>query len=260
MMGDRRFGAAGATLVIEEALVGEELSCFALTDGVTVLPFGSAQDHKALGDGDTGPNTGGMGAYAPAPCATRVIEGQIMARIVEPALAGLRAAGRGFKGVLFAGVMLTEAGPKLIEFNARFGDPECEVLIRRLRSDLLPVLFAAATGGLDRVSLDWDPRTALGVVLAARGYPERPVAGTIIRGLDRAAASAPEVEIFHAGTALRQGEIVAAGGRVLVVTALGRTVAEAQASAYRAAGLIDWPDGFYRRDIGWRATSSSVKR
>ena len=255
MMLDRKFGAAGAELVIEEMLIGEEISFFALVDGRHAVPLASAQDHKRVGNGDTGPNTGGMGAYSPAPALTPDLEREVMDRIILPALDGMAREGRPFKGVLFAGLMLTAAGPSLIEFNARFGDPECEVLTRRLKSDLLPALVAARDGALDTISLRWDARAALGVVLAANGYPEAPRAGTAIGGLDAAAGAAPEIEIFHAGTRQADGALLADGGRVLVVTALGATVEEAQRRAYRAVDAIDWPGGFCRRDIGWRAVA-----
>ena len=257
MMLEKRFGDAGEELVIEEFLAGEEVSFFALTDGSHALALASAQDHKAVGEGDTGPNTGGMGAYSPAPGVTPALEAEIMTRIIQPALDGMAAAGTPFKGVLFAGLMLTASGPQLIEFNARFGDPECEVLLRRLKSDLLTALVAACDGVLDQVSLRWDDRAALAVVLAAKGYPGDPVKGTKIKGLELAASSDPEVEIFHAGTALREKELIADGGRVLVVTSLGTTVAEAQSKAYQAVDQIDWPGGFCRRDIGWRAVGKN---
>jgi phosphoribosylamine--glycine ligase len=255
MMLDRKFGAAGAELVIEEMLIGEEISFFALVDGSHAVPLASAQDHKRVGDGDTGPNTGGMGAYSPAPALTPELEREVMDRIIQPALDGMAREGRTFKGVLFAGLMLTGSGPSLIEFNARFGDPECEVLIRRLKSDLLPALVAARDGALDTISLRWDDRAALGVVLAAEGYPEAPRTGTAIGSLDMAANATPEIEIFHAGTRQTDGALLADGGRVLVVTALGATVEEAQKRAYRAVDAIDWPSGFCRRDIGWRAVA-----
>ena len=255
MMLDRKFGDAGTELVIEEALFGEEISFFALTDGAHALPLASAQDHKAVGDGDTGPNTGGMGAYSPAPALTPALEQEVMERIIRPTLDGMAKEGRPFKGVLFAGLMLTETGPQLIEFNTRFGDPECEVLIRRLKSDLLTALIAARDGALDTISLRWDARAALGVVLAAEGYPEAPRTGTPIAGLESAAKAAPEIEIFHAGTKTADGALLADGGRVLVVTALGANVAEAQVRAYQAVDAVDWPGGFCRRDIGWRAVA-----
>jgi phosphoribosylamine---glycine ligase len=248
------FGASGQSIVIEEFLEGEEASYFALCDGENVLPFGGAQDHKRVGDGDVGPNTGGMGAYSPAPAFTSDIERQTLDRIILPTVRAMKARGRPFKGVLFAGLMLTQDGPKLIEYNARFGDPETQVLMLRLKSDIVTLLLAAADGGLKTMDARWHDDAALTVVMAAKGYPEAPLKGTVIRGLDRAAA-VEGVEIFHAGTAVRDGQLVANGGRVLNVTARGRSVAEAQARAYRAVDLIDWPEGFCRRDIGWRAVS-----
>jgi phosphoribosylamine--glycine ligase len=247
-----RFGAAGAELVVEAYLAGEEASFFALVDGSHALPLAGAQDHKAVGDGDTGPNTGGMGAYSPAPCLTAEIEAEIMARIIAPTVAAMAEEGRPFKGVLFAGLMLTESGPQLIEYNARFGDPECQVLMMRLKSDLLPALIAARDGTLKDFDLRWRDETALCVVLAAQGYPGEPVQGTEIRGLD-GAASRDGVKIFHAGTRRNGDRILADGGRVLGVTALGLNAAEAQTKAYAAVGRIRWPEGFCRNDIGWRA-------
>jgi phosphoribosylamine--glycine ligase len=247
-----RFGAAGAELVVEDFLEGEEASFFALVDGKTALPLAGAQDHKAVGDGDTGPNTGGMGAYSPAPCLTPAIEAEIMDRVIRPTVSGMAAEGRAFKGVLYAGLMLTRAGPQLIEYNVRFGDPECQVLMARLKSDLLPALLAARDGVLDQVDLRWRAETALCVVMAAKGYPGEPLKGTEIRGLDAAAAD-PDVTIFHAGTRAEGSRILADGGRVLGVTALGRDAAEAQRRAYAAVDKIQWPEGFCRRDIGWRA-------
>jgi phosphoribosylamine--glycine ligase len=246
------FGASGQSIVIEEFLEGEEASFFALCDGENVLPFGAAQDHKRVGDGDTGPNTGGMGAYSPAPVFTGEIERQTMERIVLPTARAMKARGRPFKGVLFAGLMITKEGPKLIEYNARFGDPEAQVLMMRLKSDIVTLMLAVADGALKTMDVRWREEAALTVVMAAKGYPEKPLKGTIIRGLERTAA-VEGVEIFHAGTALKDGAVIANGGRVLNVTALGRDVAEAQARAYRAVDLIDWPEGFCRRDIGWRA-------
>jgi phosphoribosylamine--glycine ligase len=251
-MHDRRFGLAGAELVVEEYLEGEEASFFALCDGRTALPFGTAQDHKRVGDGDTGPNTGGMGAYSPALCLTPELEAAVMARIVRPTVAGMAAEGAPFKGILYAGLMLTDRGPRLIEYNVRFGDPEAQVLAMRLKSDLLPALLAARDGVLHEFDVRWHPETALCVVMAARGYPGEPVKGTEIRNLDAAGATAKDVKIFHAGTKREDGRIVADGGRVLGVTALGKDPAEAQRKAYAAVDRIDWPDGFCRRDIGWR--------
>jgi phosphoribosylamine---glycine ligase len=250
---DNRFGVAGAEVVVEEFLDGEEASFFALTDGKHALPMASAQDHKRVGDGDVGPNTGGMGAYSPAPCVTQEIEAQVMARIIRPTLAAMAKEGRPYKGVLYAGLMLTKDGPKLIEYNARFGDPECQVLLPRLKSDLLPALIAARDGVLDDFDLRWRDEVALCVVLAAKGYPDSPVKGSVIKGLDAAAASDPTVRIFHAGTKQVGDQLVADGGRVLNVVGMGKTVAEARAHAYAVIDRIDWPEGFCRRDIGWRA-------
>ncbi|MCB1522049.1 MAG: phosphoribosylamine--glycine ligase [Hyphomicrobiaceae bacterium] len=248
------FGQAGAEVVIEDYLDGEEASFFALVDGRTAVPLAAAQDHKRVGDGDTGPNTGGMGAYSPAPVMTdRMIE-RTMEEIIKPTVAGMAARGMPFKGVLFAGLMITAKGPELIEYNVRFGDPECQVLMMRLESDLLDALIATADGTLDNLDLAWSDDAALTVVMAARGYPGTPEKGSEIRGLD-AARGIENVEVFHAGTR-RDGErIVANGGRVLCVTARGLSVAEAQAHAYRAVDCIDWPEGFCRRDIGWRAVA-----
>jgi len=248
-----RFGTAGAEVVIEDFLRGEEASVFALVDGRHSLLLASAQDHKRVGDGDTGPNTGGMGAYSPAPCVTPEIEARIRREIIDPTVAAMAREGRPFKGVLYAGLMLTTEGPKLIEYNVRFGDPEAQVLIPRLKSDLLPALIAARDGVLDGFDLRWREEAALCVVLAARGYPEDPQRGSEIRGLDGAQSAAPEVIIFHAGTKRTDGRLLADGGRVLNVVALGADLVEAQRRAYAAVDRIDWPEGFCRRDIGWRA-------
>lgn len=250
------FGASGQSIVIEEFLQGEEVSYFVLCDGENVLPLIGAQDHKRVGDGDVGPNTGGMGAYSPTAVFTPAVEKQTLERIIWPTVRGMKARGRPFKGVFFAGLMLTAEGPKLIEYNARFGDPECQVLMMRLKSDIVPLLLAVADGALKTVDVRWRDEAALTVVMAAKGYPEAPLKGTVIRGLDKAAAI-EGVEIFHAGTKVIDGAVTAYGGRVLNVTALGRDVAEAQARAYRAVDLIDWPEGFCRRDIGWRAVGRS---
>jgi phosphoribosylamine--glycine ligase len=253
MLNAGKFGAASAEIVIEEFLVGEELSFFALCDGVHALPLVSAQDHKRVGDGDTGPNTGGMGAYSPAPVATPEVEAAIMERIIRPTVAGMAAEGKPFKGVLFAGIMVTRDGPKLIEFNVRFGDPECQAIMLRMKSDLLPALLAARDGTLHALDLRWSDQAALIVVMAAKGYPERPETGTVIRNLD-AAAAMEGVTLFHAGTRRNAaGELEASGGRVLGVSAVGKSVKEAQSRAYAAVDKIDWPGGFCRRDIGWRA-------
>lgn len=248
---DGSFGSAGAEVVVEEFLTGEEASFFCLCDGSTALPFGTAQDHKQVGDGDTGPNTGGMGAYSPAPVMSPEMIDRTMREIVEPTMRGMAEMAMPFSGVLFVGLMITDSGPKLIEYNVRFGDPECQVLMMRLKDDLLVLLEAAADGQLAHMSARWRDDAALTVVMAATGYPGVAQKGSTIRGLDRAAAAG--VEIFHAGTALQHGAIVANGGRVLNVTAMAGTVAEAQQRAYAAVDLIDWPEGFCRRDIGWRA-------
>ena len=245
-----KFG--GAECVIEEFLEGEEASFFVLSDGTHVLPLATAQDHKRVGDGDTGANTGGMGAYSPAPCMTEEISSEALERIVRPTIRALQEMGHPYVGVLYAGLILTRAGPKLIEYNVRFGDPECQVLMMRLKDDIVTLMLACVDGTLDKMSVRWFDEVALSVVMAARGYPGEFVKGTEIRGLEAAAAE-EGVEIFHAGTALKDGHLVATGGRVLNVTALGATVKEAQARAYRAIDKIDWPEGFCRRDIGWRA-------
>jgi phosphoribosylamine--glycine ligase len=246
---DGAFGGAGAEVVVEEFLKGEEASFFCLCDGKTALPFGTAQDHKRVGEGDTGPNTGGMGAYSPAPVMTPDMIERTMNEIVLPTMHGMAEAGAPFSGVLFAGLMITDQGPKLIEYNTRFGDPECQVLMMRLKDDLLVLLNAAADGQLAHMSVRWRDEAALTVVMAANGYPGTPEKGSVIRG----AASGDNVEIFHAGTALKDGALVANGGRVLNVTAMGATVSEAQAKAYEGVDRIDWPQGFCRRDIGWQA-------
>jgi phosphoribosylamine--glycine ligase len=253
MLQGAKFGKASAEIVVEEFLDGEELSFFALVDGAHALPLVSAQDHKRVGDGDTGPNTGGMGAYSPAPVATKAVEAAIMERIIRPTVIGMAAEGRPFKGVLFAGVMVTKDGPKLIEFNVRFGDPECQAIMLRMKSDLLPALMAARDGALATFDLRWSDDTALVVVLAAKGYPDKPETGTLIRSLD-AAGKVEGVTMFHAGTKSNAaGDIIASGGRVLCVSALGKSVEQARERAYRAVDAIDWPGGFCRRDIGWRA-------
>lgn len=253
MMFGGGLGAAGAEVVIEEWMIGEEASFFALCDGTHALALASAQDHKRLSDGDTGPNTGGMGAYSPAPVMTPALEARVMEEIIRPTLAGMAKRGTPFKGVLFAGLMITAQGPKLIEYNVRFGDPECEVLMPRLKSDIVPALLAACDGVLDSFDLRWSDEAALTVVLAARGYPAKPEAGSVIRGIDRAQAL-DDVLVFHAGTKQdAAGSVLASGGRVLNLVGLGKTVAEAQARAYAAVDAIDWPEGFCRRDIGWQA-------
>ena len=246
------FGAAGAEVVVEEFLDGEEASFFALCDGRDVLALATAQDHKRVGDGDVGLNTGGMGAYSPAPVMTPAMVQRTMDEIIRPTVAGMQKRGTPFKGVLFAGLMIGKDGPKLIEYNTRFGDPETQVLLPRLKSDLLAALLATTDGVLRTFDLRWSADVALTVVMAADGYPGEPLKGTEIKGL-AAAAAVEGVEIFHAGTTADGRRILANGGRVLNVTASGKTVAEAQARAYAAISKIDWPQGFCRRDIGWRA-------
>src|SRR5260221_8409837 len=240
----QRFGAAGAEVVIEEFLEGEEASFFALVDGAHALPLATARDHKRVGEGDTGPNTGGMGAYSPPPCLTPALERELMDRIIMPTVKGMAAEGRPFKGVLYAGLMLTREGPQLIEYNVRFGDPECQALMPRLMSDLLPALLAARDGVLDGFDLRWYPDSAVAVVLAAQGYPGEPVKGTEIRGLAEAAGGDPSVKIFHAGTKRVDGRLVADGGRVLTVVAWDKDVAAARDKAYPVIDPIQWSRGF----------------
>lgn len=247
-----RFGAAGTCVVLEEHLEGEELSFFALCDGTRALPFGSAQDHKRVGDGDTGPNTGGMGAVSPAPLMTPALEDTIMTSIVGPTLNGMAALGTPFQGVLFAGLMVGSDGAKLIEYNVRLGDPEAEALLLRLDDDLLALFAACADGAGFDGPVRMKAESAVAVVMAAEGYPDAPKVGTPIGGLDKV-GELPGVTVFQAGTRHVADGLLAAGGRVLVVTGLGATVDEARAKAYEGVGLIDWPGGFYRRDIGCRA-------
>ena len=254
-MADAAFGDAGAEIVIEEMLEGEEVSFFALVDGETALPLASAQDHKRAFDGDKGPNTGGMGAYSPAPVMTEAMTAKVMAEIVQPVVDGLREDGRPFKGCLFAGLMMTAEGPKVIEFNARFGDPETQAILPRLRSDFLPALVVAAEGGLRHFDLRWQAEAAMTVVMASKGYPGAYGKGSEIKGLESAGA-AKGVTVFHAGTALEDGTLKAVGGRVLAVTALGPDLQAARDSAYAAIDVIDWPEGFWRKDIGFRALGS----
>ena len=245
-------GPGGGAVVVEEMLTGEEASFFVLTDGDTILPLVGAQDHKRAHDGDTGPNTGGMGAYSPAPAFTPVIERAVMEKIVAPMLTEMKARGTPYSGVLYVGLMLTAEGPKLIEINARFGDPECQCILPRLETDLLPVLYACAKGTLKDQSLDWKTDSCLTIVMAANGYPGPYERGDPITGLDEA-ASDPNVTIFHAGTKSQDGGIVANGGRVLGITAMGRNFGDARARAYEAANGVRWETGFFRSDIGWRA-------
>lgn len=252
LMFDGAFGDAGVEVVVEEFMVGEEASFFALADGKTTLPLATAQDHKAVGEGDTGPNTGGMGAYSPAPVMTDDMIARVMREIIEPTAAAMADMGHPYKGVFFAGLMITETGPKLIEYNCRFGDPECQVLMMRMTSDIVPLLLAVANGSLAGHSASWTDNVALTVVLAAKGYPGAYSKGSTIENLD--AASADEnIQIFHAGTKTEDGKTIAVGGRVLNVTAQGPTVAIAKNLAYEAVSKVDWQDGFCRKDIGWRA-------
>jgi phosphoribosylamine--glycine ligase len=246
------FGAAGASVVIEEFLEGEEASFFALSDGKTVLPLATAQDHKRAGDGDTGPNTGGMGAYSPAPAMTPELVRRAMDEIIRPTIVSMAARGAPYKGVLYAGLMLTATGPKLIEYNVRFGDPETQAMMMRLDSDLLALLAATVQGKLDAATPRWSDEAALTVVMASKGYPGAYAKGSEIRGVANAEAIGG-VKVFHAGTATRGAELVSTGGRVLDVTARGTSIGEARKLAYEAVARIDWPDGFCRSDIGRRA-------
>lgn len=253
IMIEEAFGDAGQEIVIEEFLIGEEASFFALCDGERAVPLAGAQDHKQVHDGDHGPNTGGMGAYTPAPVLDDAMEKRIMDEVINPTVEAMAKEGKPYKGVLFAGLMIGEDGPKVIEFNVRFGDPECQPIMARLKSDALEMLLAAAEGNLDKLKLKWDPRAAMTVVLAAEGYPGKYPKGTPINGVEDADAI-KDVMVFHAGTAMDEdGQLISNGGRVLGVTALGETVEAAQKLAYKAVDTIDWPKGFCRRDIGWRA-------
>jgi phosphoribosylamine--glycine ligase len=244
------FGAAGAEVVVEAYLDGEEASFFCLSDGTHALALATAQDHKRAGEGDTGPNTGGMGAYSPAPVMTPEMVERTMKEIIEPTMRGMAESGYPFSGVFFAGLMITKKGPELIEYNVRFGDPECQVLMMRLKSDLLPILHATATGTLNKVTAEWSDDPALTVVMAAKGYPGSYEKNTPINAIPEARDGA---KVFHAGTALKDGALVATGGRVLNVTATGKTVGEAQARAYALLDKVEWDNGFCRRDIGWQA-------
>jgi phosphoribosylamine--glycine ligase len=252
MMFGGGFGGAGAEVVIEEFMEGEEASFFALCDGEHALPLATAQDHKRAFDGDTGPNTGGMGAYSPAPVMTDAMNARVMDEMIMPTLRAMKAIGAPYKGVLFAGIMVTKDGPKLVEYNARFGDPETQVLMLRMMSDVLPALIACADGQLKNFSLRWFDDVALTVIMATKGYPGDYGKGSVITGLDEA-SKIDGVEIFHAGTVAKDGRLLANGGRVLNVCASGKTVSEARQRAYQAVDRIKWPEGFYRSDIGWRA-------
>jgi phosphoribosylamine--glycine ligase len=246
------FGAAGAEVVIEEFMAGEEASFFILTDGTNALPIGTAQDHKRVGDGDTGPNTGGMGAYSPAPVLTDAIAQQAMDEIVLPTIREMARRGTPYQGVLYAGLMIEQGRARLVEYNARFGDPECQVLMMRLGAQALDLLLACAEGRLDQAQVHWADDHALTVVMATKGYPGAYAKGSVIGGLDALPETSSQM-VFHAGTTAMDGQITASGGRVLNVTARGATLAEAQQKAYAMVDAIDWPEGFCRRDIGWRA-------
>jgi phosphoribosylamine--glycine ligase len=252
MMFEGGLGAAGESVVIEEFMTGEEVSYFCLVDGEKILPFGSAQDHKRVFDGDEGPNTGGMGAYSPAPIFTPELEKLALETIVKPTARAMKSLGNPFRGVLYAGFMLTPEGPKLVEYNVRFGDPECQVLMRRLKSDLLEIFEAVVNGTLDKVKAEWSDEAAITVVLATEGYPGDFQKGSVIENIEAADALA-DITVFHAGTRTDGEKILSWGGRVLNVTATGTTLRDAQTKAYEGVDLIDWPEGFCRRDIGWRA-------
>ena len=252
MLAGNVFGEAGHRVVIEEFLTGEEASFIVMVDGEQVLPLATSQDHKARDEGDTGPNTGGMGAYSPAPVVSEALHRRIMDEVIRPTVRGMAADGRPYSGFLYAGIMITPDGtPKVLEYNVRFGDPETQPILLRLRSDLVELCEAALDGRLDQVQAEWDPRASLGVVLAAGGYPGSYRKGDVIHGLDR--VQGDDVKVFHAGTALEDGKVVTSGGRVLCVCALGDDVAAAQARAYQAVDRISWKDMYYRRDIGHRA-------
>jgi len=254
MLAGNVFGEAGHRVVIEEFLSGEEASFICMVDGQHVLPMATSQDHKRVGDGDTGLNTGGMGAYSPAPVVTAAIHDRIMREVIEPTVHGMAAEGHPYRGFLYAGLMIAADGsPRVIEYNVRFGDPETQPIMLRLKSDLVSLCDAALDGALDKVSAEWDERAALGVVMAAGGYPGSYSKGKPISGLE--STSDPDVKVFHAGTALKDGQVLTSGGRVLCVTALGQSVSEAQQKAYVRAAEIHWEGAFYRRDIGYRAIS-----
>jgi phosphoribosylamine--glycine ligase len=252
IMVERAFGSAGDEVIVEEFMEGEEVSFFALVDGKTAVALASAQDHKAAHDGDTGPNTGGMGAYSPTPVVTQKLHDQIMTEIINPTIHAMAEEGAPYKGVLFCGLMITKTGPRVLEYNVRFGDPECQVLMARFDSDVLTALMACVNGTLGRTKIKWKDETALVVVMATEGYPGNYAKGTVVNGFAKAGAI-KGVTVFHAGTQTKGDQIIANGGRVLGVTAVGKTVKAAQTLAYKGVDAIDWPGGFCRRDIGWRA-------
>ncbi len=252
MLADNAFGAAGSRVVIEEFLDGEEASFIAMVDGKHALPMATSQDHKRIGDGDSGPNTGGMGAYSPAPVVSAAVHAQVMADVIEPTVRGMANDGHPFSGFLYAGLMIDASGaPKVIEFNVRFGDPETQPLMLRLQSDLFDLLNAGIDGKLDQIEAQWDPRPSLGVVMAAANYPQTPQTGDVISGLDKPAM--PDSKVFHAGTSIRDGQVITTGGRVLCICALGNDIAAAQRNAYQQVEKIYWNGEQHRRDIGWRA-------
>lgn len=252
MLSGNAFGQSGASVVIEEFLDGEEISYFVICDGEQILPLTTAQDHKRVGDGDTGPNTGGMGAYSPARLMTPKLEKEVLETIIKPTVHAMEAEGCPFVGVFFAGLMIVDGEPKLLEYNTRFGDPECQTLMLRLQSDLVEILLHAASGTLHMAKAEWSADPAICVVMAANGYPGAYAKGTSINNLGEA-GQIENVQIFHAGTAIKDKQLISAGGRVLGVSAKGKTLEQAHAAAYQAVDLIDWPGGFCRRDIGWRA-------
>ncbi|MBF0180404.1 MAG: phosphoribosylamine--glycine ligase [Magnetococcales bacterium] len=258
IMVQREFGAAGDEMVVEGFLRGEEASLLAFVDGERVLPLAGAQDHKAIFDGDRGPNTGGMGAYSPAPCLTPALTQRAVEEILLPTVRAMAMEGYPYRGILYAGLMIDGDALRVLEFNVRFGDPECQPLLMRMQSDIMPFLLACANGSLEGMRVEWDERAALCVVMAARGYPDASPKGDAIRGLD-AAAQLPDIEVFHAGTRQENGVVVTAGGRVLGVTALGHGVAEAQRLAYEAVERISWEGAQFRRDIGYRAVALEKK-
>ncbi len=257
IMEEKAFGEAGRRVVIEEFLDGEEASFIAFTDGRTVVPLASSQDHKPVYDGDRGPNTGGMGAYSPAPVVTDTLRDEILHRIMIPAVRAMEGEGRPYRGILYAGIMITKDGPKVLEFNCRFGDPETQPLVVRLRDDLLDVMVRTVEGRLQGTELEWDERASVCVVMASKGYPGDYEKGKVIEGLERA-DTLPDVVVFHAGTSLRDGKVVTSGGRVLGVTGLGGTIEEAIENTYRAVGMIHWDGAYYRRDIGMKAIRKSA--
>jgi phosphoribosylamine--glycine ligase len=255
-MSDKVFGSAGDRIIVEDKLLGEEASILAFVDGRNIYVMESSQDHKAIGDGDTGPNTGGMGAYSPAPVVTEALMDRITREILVPVVDGMNRNGTPYKGILYAGVMITAGGPRVLEFNVRFGDPETQPILMRLKSDLLEVLLAVCNGRLDEITLEWDPRPAVCVVMASGGYPGPYEKGKRITGLDKA-KQLKDVIVFHAGTAIQNGDIVTAGGRVLGVTALGQEITQAKAKAYEAVDSIEFDGAYCRRDIADKAIKKS---